>query len=199
MAEPPYTGIAPLVEELAGALSAYDDRPLALFGHSVGALVAYAVARSLFAANRPPPVHLFAAARPAPQRSRPYSPIHHLPDFMFVAALRSRIDGIPQAILDEPEMLKLFLPAIRADLRVNESYRPEDARPIPCPITAFGGVDDRAVFPEQLSAWGEMTQASFRIELFPGGHFFPQTAPTALLSSIERDLDAAVIPGSGPR
>jgi medium-chain acyl-[acyl-carrier-protein] hydrolase len=141
-------------------------------------------------------VHLFAAARSAPQLPQPRSRILHLPDAEFVAALHARFDGIPKMLLDDPETLARFLPAIRADLSVNRSYRAEEARPIPCPITVFGGVEDRTLTAESLAAWSAMTHATFRIEMFPGGHFFPQTARPALLASIARDLDASAPPKS---
>ncbi|NJL82841.1 MAG: thioesterase [Chloroflexaceae bacterium] len=99
------------------------------------------------------------------------SPIHALADGEFIQALSQRYQAIP-AELSEPEILALFLPSLRADYTIFETYEFTAREPLTCPITAFGGREDRAISEEELRAWGEQTSGKFRCELVAGGHFF---------------------------
>ena len=177
-----------LVGPLADAVLPGLDRPFAIFGHSMGALIGFELARRLRRLGAPEPVHLFFSARRAPHVPDPRPPLHTLPDHDLVAQLTQRYNGMPRAVLESPELLRMFVPVIRADLTLTETYdyRPEE--PLACPISAFGGLDDGAVTRDDLSAWGDQTRGSFTLRMLPGGHFFLQTLRKRLLSAIVADL-----------
>jgi medium-chain acyl-[acyl-carrier-protein] hydrolase len=186
--ETAFQNAAELVCAAADGLEPFLDRPFALFGHSMGALVAFELARELRRRRWRGPLLLAVSGHHAPHRPDPEPPITHLPDAEFVEALRERYDGIPSEVLAEPELLALVLPALRADVRVLETYAHTEETPLPCPISCFGGEDDRHVPLRELQAWADMTRDACRVRLYPGGHFFLDTAAPALLEALREDL-----------
>ena len=118
------------------------------------------------------PKLLIVAASPAPHRRREASLIHTLPDDQFVAEMGRRFDGIPPAVLGNDELLKLVLPAMRADMRLLETYEYSEEPPLGIDVIALGGSDDRAVSATALADWRRHTSQRFSSRLVPGGHFF---------------------------
>lgn len=188
MREKPHSNLLTLLDALGEALDPELAEPYALFGHSMGALIAYELVRRQRRRGGKLPVHLFVSARRAPHVPIRELPCHQLPEQAFVQTLVRRYNGIPQAILAEPELMKLFLPILRADFTLMETYRyiPED--PLDQPITVFGGMDDQIVARADLESWKDMTRGGCDIHMLPGGHFFPQTAQAAVLAVIARHL-----------
>ncbi len=186
--EAPFTRLAPLVETLASALRPDLDKPFALFGHSVGALIAFELARALRRRGQPLPAHLFVSGCGAPQLPDPRLPIHALPDGEFVAEL-AQLGGTPAEVLAHAELMALLLPALRADFALSETYVCAEEPPLACPVTAFGGVDDARVSRDRLEGWREQTVGSFTLRLFPGDHFFINTARPALLEALAGQLE----------
>jgi medium-chain acyl-[acyl-carrier-protein] hydrolase len=180
------TSMPDLVEALARHLPLNDDRPFAFLGHSMGARVAFELARGLRGWRRPLPTHLFVAACPAPQLP-PRSPVHNLPPAAFLAELQRR-GGIPAEILAEPELLDLLLPIVRADLLLYETAVYRDEPPLISSITAFGGQEDPIVSFESLSAWSAQTSGTFQQMNLPGDHFFLHPAPGQLFRAIQTTL-----------
>ena len=179
--EPAFTAMAPLVQAAAKALRPYLRPPFALLGHSLGALVAFELARQLRREGAPAPACLFACGCEAPQSQQPtVRPIHALPREVFVTELR-RMQGTPEAVLTNSELLDLFLPTLRADFAVLETYRCEPEEPLPCPVVAVGGKDDKHTSREGLAAWAGQTTGPFHLHVVPGGHFFLRTERTRLL------------------
>jgi medium-chain acyl-[acyl-carrier-protein] hydrolase len=172
MREPSFTAIDPLVRELSRALLPELDLPFAFVGHSMGALIAFELARLLRREHALSPAYMFVSARPAPQLPSFDAPIHLLPRAVFLEHLRTRYNGIPEAILREPELMELFLPTVRADFKMIESYDYVPREPLGCPMIAFGGLQDDLVTKRELRAWQEQTNAAFDLHMFPGGHFF---------------------------
>jgi medium-chain acyl-[acyl-carrier-protein] hydrolase len=170
-AEPPYTELPALLEALAPVLRAYLGRPFVFFGHSMGALIAFELARRLAERGEATPEHLFVSGIRAPQLADPEPPLAALPEAEFLAELASRY-GQPDELLHEPELAGLLAPVLRADMALCESYAYAVRAPLECPITAFGGLDDRKVTGEQLAAWREQTRGPFTLRMFPGDHFF---------------------------
>jgi surfactin synthase thioesterase subunit/glycosyltransferase involved in cell wall biosynthesis len=180
--EPAFDSMDHLIPRLQEAIDPYLDRPFAFFGHSLGAIVAFELARSLKAQ----PECLFVSGARAPQLRRDHVPPPPPSDDELIEELR-RLDGIPQELLDHHELMQLALPALRADTALYRKYIYQDGPPLACPICAYGGTDDERITSEHLEAWAEQTWA-FKLEVFPGGHFFLQTNQSEFLTTLARDV-----------
>lgn len=186
--EPLFTRLTPLVETLANALSGFLDKPFAFYGHSMGALVAFETARHLRCIGQPMPQHLLVSARRAPQIPDPDSPMHLLSDSAFIKEMQRRYDGIPAAILQTPELLDLFLPVLKADFSVIETYQYTVEAPLDCPIAVFGGTQDHVLRAGDLEGWQAQTNQAFTLQKFVGGHFFIQSQQAAFIAAVSRTL-----------
>jgi medium-chain acyl-[acyl-carrier-protein] hydrolase len=187
--EPPLRRFRPLCDMLAGELLPWLDVPFAFFGHSMGALIAFEMARHLRRNARPGPTHLFLSAAPAPRRPAPPQ-LHGLPEPALLAEL-GRLNGTPPRLLEHAEFMAMVLPLIRADLELYEThvYSSEDL--LDCPISAFGGVADARVNRHDVTAWQHETRGPFSVRMFEGDHFFLHEARTPLLRAISEDLSQA--------
>lgn len=185
--ETAFDRLAPLIEALSAAIHPFLDKPFVLFGHSMGALIAFELARSLRERGDPTPAHLIVSAASAPHHRGSGSRIHALPDHEFSERLRL-LRGTPEAVLENKELMQLLLPALRADFAVCEEYVYHADSPLDCPITAYGGRDDPEFDVDLLRAWREQTRGAFRLRLFPGGHFYLLTARERLLRVIGDEL-----------
>ncbi|HVG20350.1 MAG TPA: alpha/beta fold hydrolase [Blastocatellia bacterium] len=185
--EPPYTSMAPLAQEVARALLPYADKPFAFFGHSMGALISFEIARHLRGQYGLIMSHLFVSACVAPQLRVAIPQTHLLPDDQFTEELY-RLNGTPQELLAAPEFMKVVLPALRADFSICETYNYAGEPPLDCPITAYGGSDDKHVKSEHLEAWREQTTSSFAVHLFRGGHFFLHSAGPRFFKALSEEL-----------
>ena len=174
-----------LTPQLMAALEPLEDRPFALFGYSLGAILAFEYARALRRAGRRQPYHLLVAAARAPHVPVE-SPIHHLPDASFLRELEDRYGGVPSAARADPQLLAYFLPVIRADLQLLASYRYRDEAPLACPLTALGGNTDVCVSAADLEQWRKHSTSSFESHVFPGGHFFITGSLQAAMSLVTR-------------
>jgi surfactin synthase thioesterase subunit len=190
--ETPFTRLTAATQNLAEAIEPFLDKPYMLFGHSLGALTSFELARETRRRGLASPAHLFVGARSAPHLPNAWTPIHHLPNHQMVQEVQRRYGGIPQAILADPELLELFLPILRADLEILETYEYSPETPLSCDITAYGGYQDWAVTEQQLNAWGEHTTGNFAKEMFPGNHFFVQNTPAFFRSFASRLASAGV-------
>jgi medium-chain acyl-[acyl-carrier-protein] hydrolase len=191
--EQPYSSMSPLVDRLAEILEPYLDRPFAFFGHSMGALVSFEVARAIRRRHGVSPVHLFVSGHTAPQIERRRSPVHQLPDADFIDAIR-QLNGTPEQVLQNAELMELIVPALRADLAVCETYRYADETPLDCPISAFGGLADAEVRYDDLRAWQAHTHQQFRLRLFDGDHFYLREQRSTLLETMRQGLGSAIRP-----
>jgi medium-chain acyl-[acyl-carrier-protein] hydrolase len=189
--DPPFVRLQPMVEELASMLSPQLDIPLAFFGHSMGALVAFELARLLRRQRGWTPAMLFVAAYRAPHLPDPDPPIHRLPDDLFVTMVQ-RLNGAASEALEHPELRPLLLPSLRADLAVCETYEYLDEPQLDCPIAAFGASDDARVGREQLLPWAAHTRGAFTLQMFPGNHFFVATHRTLVLEALAGHLAGIV-------
>lgn len=196
-AEPPLRRVDEAVSVLAAQVARLIDTPVALYGHSMGALVAFELAHALTAAGTPP-VHLFLSGRRAPQLSARHAPVHHLPDPQFLAALE-RMGGAMGNASQSRAFLRYALPLIRADLELSEEYVHRVERGLRCPITAFAGTADPMVDVAEIEAWKEETDGTFALHTFPGDHFFHQRHRAAIaeriVEALAQDPSISLAPG----
>ncbi len=171
MVERAFHTMPDLIAKLRQVLLPLLDRPFAFFGHSMGALIAFELTRTLRAAGDPLPQTLFLSAHRAAHLPDAEPPIYHLPDEEFLDGVRA-LNGTPDGVLDHPELRALLLPLLRADFTLCETYQYEEADPLPCPIVALGGITDYDVPRSTLDPWREHTSADFSLRLFRGDHFY---------------------------
>jgi len=186
--ETPFAKLSPLIDALADVLYPYMDFPFAFFGHSLGSLISFELTRRLRRQKAPCPLQLFVSGCRAPQIPDPDPPIHQLPDAEFTEEMR-RFKGTPKAVLDNPELMEVFLPLLRSDVGLYETYIYDHEAPLDCPISAFGGLEDEEVSREELAAWYAQTRSRFNIQMFPGDHFFLNGKENnGLLEVISKDI-----------
>jgi medium-chain acyl-[acyl-carrier-protein] hydrolase len=181
--EPPFSRLAPLTETLSQALLPYLTSPYAFFGHSMGALISFELARQLRRQAYPEPAHLFVSGCRAPHLVKKEPPVHLYPDNVLIEELR-RMKIVPESLLQNKDLLQLLLPVLRADCAVCDTYVYAPEQPLRCPITAFGGQDDACVSRHELGAWRYQTYGEYRQTLFSGNHFFIHSSQESLLRSI---------------
>lgn len=186
--EKPFTSLSALVQTLLPILQPYLNLPFVFFGHSMGAVLGFEIARQLRQQVDLSPVHLFVCSSPAPHRSNRNPPIHVLPEAEFVAELGHRYNAIPQSILQDNKLMQLFLPVLRADLTMLETYVYTVEKPLDCPISAFGGLEDRVVSSCELAEWRDQTRSSFTLKMFPGDHFFLHSTKSPFLEVLSQQM-----------
>ncbi|NPU13580.1 thioesterase [Bradyrhizobium sp. 83002] len=185
--EPAIDDAQALIAQLVPAIAPWLDRPYALFGHSMGAMLAYELAQALQHRGLPGPELVIISGHGAPNLPRRFPVISHLADAEFLAAVME-LGGLPAVLLEEPELLALVLPALRADFKLCETY---DWRPRPalaCPILAIGGRSDPIAGLPELQSWQAMTSQTLTCEMFDGNHFFIHHAMPAVVALIARAI-----------
>lgn len=191
--EQPHTRLEELIPELTAALEPFLDRPYALFGHSMGAMLAYETARALEAGTARPPSCLIASGRRAPQLPARRPPLYALPEEAFLDAV-SRLGGMPAEVVDHPDVLRLFMPAMRADFELNETYTHQAGALLRCPVSALTGDGDPEVDLEEMASWRHVTAGAFSLRVFRGGHFYHRGRPADVLAAIRADLTRTADP-----
>jgi medium-chain acyl-[acyl-carrier-protein] hydrolase len=187
--ETPITDASKLIDALSVVLRPYLDMPYALFGHSMGAVLAYELARRLGAAYDREPSGLFVSAHGAPHLPRRRPPSHHLPDDKFIARMKA-LNGTPAEVFANPELLALLLPMLRADFKLVETYAELPGPVLTCPVLAIGGRSDSDVPPTSLEGWATVTRGPFKSMLFEGDHFFINSERETLLRVLKHYLSA---------
>jgi medium-chain acyl-[acyl-carrier-protein] hydrolase len=179
----------PLLDDLEARLATETHaraRPYAMFGHSLGAILAFELARRMRSRGRPP-AHLFLSGHGAPHLSPPGERIHTLPDAVLLQRIK-KLGGTPEEVLADADLMRWLLPVLRADLTVSETYAYRPGPPLTCGITVYGGISDSEAPAHHLSAWSRHTTGVVAVRLFPGGHFFIDTAERALLTRLATEL-----------
>jgi medium-chain acyl-[acyl-carrier-protein] hydrolase len=175
-------GIAGLITEILPL-----DKPFVFFGHSMGALIEFEVARLLREQGLRQPEMLIASGRNAPQFKWRDAGMQLLPDDEFVAAVIA-YKGIPESLLENPALRDLLLPRIRADLTVSAEYQYVEKDPLECPIVVMSGNQDGLSTEAGLNGWLTQTTAEVRYFRFAGNHFFLHSAEQLVLSRIAEEL-----------
>lgn len=187
MREKPFTHLTPLLEALLDVLPPLLDKPFVLFGHSLGALIGFELARQLRKQGGPQPQHLFVSAHRAPQRPLLQAPLHLLPDDAMLQELRN-LKGTPETVLQNKELMDMLMPLFKADFSVYETYAYNAEEALNYDITAFCGKQDGRVLREEMVSWREQTSKRFMLHSLPGEHFFIHTAQTQLLQLLSSEL-----------
>jgi medium-chain acyl-[acyl-carrier-protein] hydrolase len=185
--EPSFVHVTPLCDALAEAMLPVLDIPFALFGHSMGALIVFELARHLRRLHNREPEKLFVSGRRAPQLARTGPITYNLPKDELLQEIH-RMNGTPKELLEHEELMELMLPLLSADLQLTQTYEYADDAPLRCPITVFGGLQDTEVSRELLLPWREQTSSDFELRMMPGDHFFLRSSQTLLLDSLAREL-----------
>jgi medium-chain acyl-[acyl-carrier-protein] hydrolase len=183
--EPTITDMKLLIDSLKQAILPYDDMPFAFFGHSMGALVAFELSRSL--KEHPQQIkHLFLSACPAPQRL-PRSQVHKLADAVLIDYLIT-MGGTPAEILDDHELIKVILPVVRSDFQLVENYQFTNQSPLQIPLSLCMGESDPKTNIEDISLWGGLFSAGYNTRIFPGSHFYIRSQAINLAAWISANL-----------
>lgn len=186
IAEPAHSTLDDLLAAFLPELTAMSDRGYALYGHSMGALVAFEAARRLRGRGLPAPVGLYVAGCEAPHTLRP-DPVYDLPKDDLLRWMQG-IDGLPPEALEYPALIDLMLCTLRADLQVYDTYRHCAGDPLDIPIGVFCGDSDPGLAVADATRWRELTTGAFRVDVLSGGHFFVQDHKQRILAAIENDL-----------
>jgi medium-chain acyl-[acyl-carrier-protein] hydrolase len=189
--EPAIDNARDLAASIAEQIVAAADRPFALFGHSMGALLAFETAVILRRSYGLQPVMLFVSGLGAPHLKPFRRPIRDLPEVTFRDELRV-YGGIPEEILSDDDFMNFLSPLLRRDLGICETYVHAESAPLSVPIVAFGGNDDPTVPWDRMLRWSEMTTADFRVHFMPGAHFFIREAARLVCDGIAHSLEGSV-------
>jgi medium-chain acyl-[acyl-carrier-protein] hydrolase len=186
--EEPLQSMQTLVLGIVEAMTNFVDRPYALYGHSLGAKVAFETVRELRRRKLPSPVQLFAAASSGPGVPWAHPLLHRIDDAALLREIQRRYGGVPPEVLADEELCALLIPALRADLTIVETYQCAEEPPLSNPITCFCGTEDFMTPESEAMDWRRQTSAGFRLHRFPGGHFFPVQERSSILDLIAAEL-----------
>jgi myxalamid-type polyketide synthase MxaE and MxaD/epothilone polyketide synthase D len=187
LAERPFRSASALVPELVEGLRRFLDRPFAIFGHSMGALLAFEMVRELRRLGLPQPVHLFVSSHRAPHLPDRGPDVHLLDHAAFLEQLRL-LQGTPEEVLANEELMQIAEPILRADFELCATYAYAAGQPLDLPLSVFGGTEDPQVPEDDLHPWREHTRAAMRLRMFPGHHLYLREARQPLMAAILDDL-----------
>jgi medium-chain acyl-[acyl-carrier-protein] hydrolase len=186
--EVPLIQIHQIVKILSEELESYFDRPYILYGYSWGAIIVFELARQLRRLGVPPAISLYALARIAPHLPKTDPPLRHLPDDLFLMKLEHRYGGMSPIILQDPELMELLLPTLRADVAAHETYHYSEEEPLDSVIRVLGGTSDVTTTEQGLRGWQRHTKNSFQLTMLEGDHFFIRTNQKSVFDAIISDI-----------
>ena len=189
--EQPFSNLFELVEKMGAEIGAMLRQPFAFLGHSMGALLAFELTRFLRRQKLPMPRQLFVSAHVAPHTPSLREPIYGLPEKEFIARLQE-INGTPQQVLQNDELRALFLPILRSDFKLCETYEYKESLTFDFPITAFCGDADADVEPQHMEAWSTHTMSMFNMHVVSGDHFFIQSAEQEFFHILRKELNTLI-------
>jgi medium-chain acyl-[acyl-carrier-protein] hydrolase len=185
--EQPFTNLKALVEAIAEAVFQDSQDPCAFYGHSMGALISFELARLLRRRHLIGPRRLFLSGRRGPTVPSREQPTFNLPNHEFIAKLKD-LNGTPPELLDDRDMRNMFVPLLRADFEIVDTYEYWTEEPLDCPITVYGGAQDPFVTSEDLHEWQKQTLATFQQRVCAGDHFFIHSCSNDFMDLFRRDV-----------
>ncbi|MEV6166506.1 alpha/beta fold hydrolase [Streptomyces sp. NPDC052052] len=180
-------GLPEVAAVMAAEIAALPRLPTVLFGHSLGALLAYEVAVEL-ALRGVPVEHLVVSGCAPPHRGEKTAPMSHLGQEEFFAAWNATME-LPENIRDSPELLDLLYPMMRYDIWLYDTYEWRRRPVLTCPVTAFAGSADGLTADGAMNSWRDLTSGAFRSRLFPGDHFFLHSSEREVVEEVGDLLD----------
>ena len=185
--EPAFRRSEQVVDSLLPVLRQFLDLPFVMFGHSMGALLAYEVTRGLLATAAVEPRALFVSGHRAPHLPPRRRSLHFLPRDELIAELKA-LNGTPAEVFQHQDLIDVVLPALRSDLELVETYKAAGGPMLSCPVVAMGGTHDPDVLPEDIADWRATTEGPFKSMLLEGDHFFIHGAGARFLPVLRREL-----------
>ncbi len=182
--EPPIESINDIAEEIVNAILEYKNK-LVLFGHSMGTKMVFEVERLLERNNRKAEVAIVSACPPPDKGER--NKLSRLSDDEFLEAIIN-YDGTPEALIQNRDLMKMFLPTLKADFRLSEEYQCKDSSPLECPIIALGADGDADASEKEIMAWADYTSKDFKYQMFEGNHFYIKDREDEVLCQIKKWL-----------
>jgi medium-chain acyl-[acyl-carrier-protein] hydrolase len=190
--EPFLVSLPAMIDKLEEVTMPLLDKPFVFFGHSMGAMIAFELARALRRRRGKQPQALFMAGRRAPQLPKIEPISYNLPHDEFIEEL-IKLDGTPKEVIEHAELMELMIPLLRADFQLVQTYEYLTDSPLRCPITVYGGLQDHETTREMLLSWKEQTTSRFALHMLPGDHFFIRSARAQLLGLLTRELREVII------
>ncbi|VAW80210.1 hypothetical protein MNBD_GAMMA12-2521 [hydrothermal vent metagenome] len=170
ISDPLLTDLKASVKEIADEILPLLDKDFVFFGHSMGAVMALELAHILEQQNKIPR-QVIVSARCSPLLVDPETQIHQLSDKGFVQAIRD-YNGTSEIVLQNKELMAMFLPILRADFSMSETYQYSQTKPLSCPLTAICGIEEKELEEHHITGWQAVTTGAFTTKMFAGGHFF---------------------------
>lgn len=184
--EPPETDLSRYLDAVLAALREEPPLPLALFGHSLGATMAYEVALRLSTEGRPP-VHLFLSAKESPDVPLLFPDLHLRDDAGMLDGLRILNGGVPEELEQDPVLMASVLHRLRADWTLMSQVRATVVPRLRIPVTVLWSPEDPSTIERELRRWDERVEGPVRYEAFTGGHLFVnQQGPAVVRCICER-------------
>jgi medium-chain acyl-[acyl-carrier-protein] hydrolase len=194
-AEPPLTMMSQVIDTIGQLIAQNNELPFAFFGHSLGALLAFEASHHCLNHALSVPVRLFLSGCNAPQRLGNRPLLHLLDNAALIEALKE-FNGTPVEVLVNPELMRMALPALRADFMLAENYIYSPRPPLPIPITVLSGTQDNHIQSEYLADWGNETSGDCELHMFKGDHFFIRKQAEAITALINSSLAPYYLPCS---
>lgn len=190
--EPAYISLPELIDELEEVIWPLLDKPFVFFGHSMGALIAFELARTLRHKYGRESQALFVSACRAPQTPKIEPITYNLPHDEFINEL-IKMDGTSKAVIEDAELMEMIIPLLRADFQLVQTYEYLPGTPFRCPINIYGGLQDHHIPRELLLPWREQTSSRCSLRMLPGDHFFIRSSQAQLLKLLARDLQELMV------
>lgn len=187
ISEPPFTDLYALAAAIADQIDGEADLPYAFYGHSMGALVSFELTRELYRRGYAGPGHLFVSGQSAPHWCRPKPRIFNLPVDEFIAEV-NKFHGTPRELLQNRDLINIFVDVLRADFQLVETYEYRRGEPLACPISVYGGIEDEHVPVKSCQAWREQTAATCKVKMLKGDHFFVRNNESGFKHAFRSDV-----------